>query len=199
MIRRNVTTVTGDVSRLEDLDRLYAVVKEKHGQIDILFANAGGVKSLRWKRRPRLISTRLSTSTQRDLLFRAKGPSPFQRWRLDHPDLFGCQCQGSSRVYRLRCKQGRCELFRPRLDDGAGGSQDSGEFDEPWPNRNSPLENAGLTAEQVKQAAAQFASEVPLGRRGKPEESLLPSCSLLPMKVPTSPAWISPSMGASQV
>jgi len=30
-----------DVSRLEDLDRLYAVVKEKHGHIDILFANAG--------------------------------------------------------------------------------------------------------------------------------------------------------------
>src|SRR5258708_5641915 len=40
-IKRNVTTVAGDVSRLEDLDRLYAIVKEKHGHIDILFANAG--------------------------------------------------------------------------------------------------------------------------------------------------------------
>ena len=40
-IERNVTTVVGDVSRMEDLDRLYAVVKEKHGHIDILFANAG--------------------------------------------------------------------------------------------------------------------------------------------------------------
>ena len=40
-IAGNVTTVTGDVSRLEDLDRLYAVVKEEHGHIDILFANAG--------------------------------------------------------------------------------------------------------------------------------------------------------------
>src|SRR6202163_3969958 len=40
-IKRNVTTVVGDVSRLEDLDLLYAVVKEKHGHIDILFANAG--------------------------------------------------------------------------------------------------------------------------------------------------------------
>ena len=40
-IKRKVTTVTGDVSRLEDLDRLYAAVKEKHGHIDILFANAG--------------------------------------------------------------------------------------------------------------------------------------------------------------
>src|ERR1700684_384762 len=41
-IGKNVTTVAGDVSRLEDLDQLYAVVKEKHGHIDILFANAGG-------------------------------------------------------------------------------------------------------------------------------------------------------------
>src|SRR6202050_3496989 len=36
LIKRNVTTVTGDITRLEDLDRLYAVVKEKHGHIDIL-------------------------------------------------------------------------------------------------------------------------------------------------------------------
>ena len=40
-IKPNVTAVLGDVARLEDLDRLYALVKEKHGHIDILFANAG--------------------------------------------------------------------------------------------------------------------------------------------------------------
>ena len=44
-IKTNVTTVVGDVSRLEDLDRLYAVVKEKYGHIDILFANAGAGSS----------------------------------------------------------------------------------------------------------------------------------------------------------
>src|SRR4051794_26494517 len=38
----NVTTVQGDVSNLDDLDRLYATVKEHKGRIDILFANAGG-------------------------------------------------------------------------------------------------------------------------------------------------------------
>ena len=34
--------VHGDVSNLADLDRLYAVVREAVGPIDILFANAGG-------------------------------------------------------------------------------------------------------------------------------------------------------------
>ncbi|WP_166141751.1 glucose 1-dehydrogenase [Methylosinus sp. RM1] len=33
--------VQGDVSKLADLDRLYAEVKERFGRIDILFANAG--------------------------------------------------------------------------------------------------------------------------------------------------------------
>jgi len=37
----NVTGVQGDVSRLEELDRLYATVKKEKGRIDILFANAG--------------------------------------------------------------------------------------------------------------------------------------------------------------
>jgi len=40
-IGRNVTAVQGDVSKLADLDRLFATVKELKGRIDILFANAG--------------------------------------------------------------------------------------------------------------------------------------------------------------
>jgi NAD(P)-dependent dehydrogenase (short-subunit alcohol dehydrogenase family) len=36
--------VRGDVAKLADLDRLYATVKEKHGRVDVLFANAGGGK-----------------------------------------------------------------------------------------------------------------------------------------------------------
>src|SRR6267142_1848474 len=40
-IGRNVTAVQGDVSKLADLDRLFATVKELKGHIDIVFANAG--------------------------------------------------------------------------------------------------------------------------------------------------------------
>src|SRR5580693_10428505 len=38
----NAVGVGGDVANLADLDRLYATVKEKHGRVDVLFANAGG-------------------------------------------------------------------------------------------------------------------------------------------------------------
>jgi NAD(P)-dependent dehydrogenase (short-subunit alcohol dehydrogenase family) len=40
-IGRNTTGVQGDVGNLEDLDRLFATIKERHGRLDILFANAG--------------------------------------------------------------------------------------------------------------------------------------------------------------
>ena len=40
-IGRNATGVQGDVSNLDDLDRLFATVREKKGRIDVLFANAG--------------------------------------------------------------------------------------------------------------------------------------------------------------
>jgi len=41
MGNNNATGVQGDVSKLADLDRLYAKVKEQKDHIDILFANAG--------------------------------------------------------------------------------------------------------------------------------------------------------------
>ncbi|MCA8908568.1 MAG: SDR family oxidoreductase [Rhodospirillaceae bacterium] len=37
----NARGIQGDISRLEDLDRLYATVKAEKGSIDVLFANAG--------------------------------------------------------------------------------------------------------------------------------------------------------------
>jgi NAD(P)-dependent dehydrogenase (short-subunit alcohol dehydrogenase family) len=40
-IGRNVSAVQADVSKLADIDRLIATVKERKGHIDILFANAG--------------------------------------------------------------------------------------------------------------------------------------------------------------
>ncbi len=43
-IGRNVTSIQGDVSQLEDLDRLYAAVSSEGRRIDIVVANAGFVE-----------------------------------------------------------------------------------------------------------------------------------------------------------
>jgi NAD(P)-dependent dehydrogenase (short-subunit alcohol dehydrogenase family) len=40
-IGKNIAAVQGDVSNLEDLDRLYAKIAEDKGRVDVVFANAG--------------------------------------------------------------------------------------------------------------------------------------------------------------
>src|ERR1700761_6082383 len=41
-IGSNVTAVQGDVSKLDDLDGLFAQIKREKGRLDVVFANAGG-------------------------------------------------------------------------------------------------------------------------------------------------------------
>jgi NAD(P)-dependent dehydrogenase (short-subunit alcohol dehydrogenase family) len=43
-IGRNLTAVRGDVSNLDDLDRLFAQIQREKGRLDIVFANAGIAK-----------------------------------------------------------------------------------------------------------------------------------------------------------
>src|SRR5215469_14199245 len=43
-IGENAEGVAGDVSKLADLDRLFARIKNKKGRLDVLFANAGIAK-----------------------------------------------------------------------------------------------------------------------------------------------------------
>jgi NAD(P)-dependent dehydrogenase (short-subunit alcohol dehydrogenase family) len=45
-IGKNVVAVKSDVSKVEDIDRLYKDVAQKKGKIDILFANAGIVETV---------------------------------------------------------------------------------------------------------------------------------------------------------
>src|SRR5258706_272007 len=40
-IGKNVTGIAGDVSKLDDLDRLFAQIKREKDRLDIVFANAG--------------------------------------------------------------------------------------------------------------------------------------------------------------
>jgi NAD(P)-dependent dehydrogenase (short-subunit alcohol dehydrogenase family) len=43
LIGENVTAIQGDVSKLDDLDRLYETVRKVKGRVDIVFANAAVV------------------------------------------------------------------------------------------------------------------------------------------------------------
>src|ERR1700719_350667 len=171
-IKRNVTTVVGDVSRLEDLDRLYAVVKEKHGHIDVLFANAGAGTIA-----PLAVATEahfdqtfdvnvkgLFFTVQKALpLFKDGGSIILNSSVSNVMGLpgFGAYAASKAAVRNL-ARAWTLELKDRKI---RVNSMTPGAIDTP-----ALATTTGLTAEQAEQAVAQFTSQIPLGRRGKPEE-----------------------------
>jgi NAD(P)-dependent dehydrogenase (short-subunit alcohol dehydrogenase family) len=172
LIGRNVTTVAGDVSNLEDLDRLYAVVKEKHGHIDILFANAGAGT---------VAPLEEATEAHFDQTFDVNVKGTFFTVQKALP-LFK---NGGSIILTSSVTN---VLGSPGFSAYAASKAAVRNFARAWtmelkdrkirvnsmspgPTETGALEKTtGLSAAQAKQAAAQYATQIPMGRSGKPEE-----------------------------
>src|ERR1700723_2144711 len=171
-IKRNVTTVTGDVSRLEDLDRLYAIVKEKHGHIDILFANAGAgtIAPLEEATEAHFDQTfdvnvkGTFFTVQKALpLFKDGGSIILNSSVSNVLGLPGFTAYPASKAAVRNFARGWTMELKDRKI--RVNTMSPGPIDTP------ALETTtGLTPEQAKQAAAQFTTQIPMGRRGKPEE-----------------------------
>jgi NAD(P)-dependent dehydrogenase (short-subunit alcohol dehydrogenase family) len=171
-IKTNVTTVVGDVSRLEDLDRLYAVVKEKHGHIDVLFANAGAGT---------IAPLAMATAAHFDQTFDVNVRGLFFTVQKALP-LFK---DGGSIILTSSVSN---VLGLPGFSSYAASKAAVRNFARAWTlelkdrnirvNAISPgaidtpalATTTGLTAEQAEQAVAQFTTQIPMGRRGMPEE-----------------------------
>ena len=172
LIGRNVTTVMGDVSRLDDLDRLYAVVKEKHGHIDILFANAGAgtIAPLEAATEAHFDQTfdvnvkGLFFTVQKALpLFRDGGSIILTSSVSNVMGLPGFSAYAASKAaVRSFSRAWTLELKDRNI---RVNTMSPGPTDTP-----ALATTTGLTPEQAEQAAAQFALQVPMGRRGQPEE-----------------------------
>ena len=171
-IGRNVTTVAGDVSRLEDLDRLFAVVKEKHGHIDILFANAGAgtVAPLAAATEGHFDQTfdvnvkGMFFKVQKSLpLFKDGGSIILNSSVSNVSGLPGFTAYSASKAAVRNFARGWTMELKDRKI--RVNSMSPGAIDTP-----ASATTTGLTAEQAEQAVAQFISQIPLGRRGRPEE-----------------------------
>jgi NAD(P)-dependent dehydrogenase (short-subunit alcohol dehydrogenase family) len=157
---------------LEDLDRLYAVVKEKHGHIDILFANAGAGTIA-----PLAVATEAHFDQTFDVnvkgvfftvqkalpLFKDGGSIILTSSVSNVLGLPGFSTYAASKAaVRNFARAWTLELKDRKIRVNSMS---------PGPTETPALEKTtGLTREQAEQAAAQFASQVPMGRRAKPEE-----------------------------
>src|SRR3979411_2922190 len=171
-IKRNVTTVVGDVSRLEDLDRLYAVVKEKHGHIDVLFASAGAGTIA-----PLAVATEAHFDQTFDVnvkevfftvqkalpLFKDGGSIILSSSVSNVLGLPGFSTYAASKAAVRNFARGWALELKDRKI--RVNCMSPGAIDTP-----ALATTTGLTAEQAEQAVAQFTTQIPMGRRGMPEE-----------------------------
>src|SRR3979411_2734162 len=172
LIKDNVTTVVGDVSRLEDLDRLYAVVKEKHGRIDILFANAGAgtIPPLAVATEAHFDQTfdvnvkGLFFTVQKALpLFKDGGSIILNSSVSNVLGLPGFTAYAASKAAVRNFARGWALELKDRKI--RVNCMSPGAIDTP-----ALATTAGLTDEQAEQAVAPFTTQIPMGRRGMPEE-----------------------------
>lgn len=163
--------VQGDVSRLPDLDALYAEVKSKFGRIDILFANAGvcelaplaGVSEEHFDRVFDINVKGLLFTVQKALPLFADGGSIILNSSVANTTgipAFGVYSATKAAV-RSFARTWTAELKDRNIRVNVIS---------PGPIETPIFGKVGLSAEQLQEFDAQISAKVPLGRFGKPEE-----------------------------
>ncbi len=138
-IGKNVTTVQGDVAKLDDLDRLYETVRTEKGAIDIVVATAGFVESaVLMDATPEHFDKTFDVNA-RDVLHRTEGPAVAPRRRLGGPPLLLRPRAGRPVLVGLLREQGGDALVRPHLGGRPEGPGDTGQHGQPRPDRYPSL------------------------------------------------------------
>jgi NAD(P)-dependent dehydrogenase (short-subunit alcohol dehydrogenase family) len=170
-IGKNVTAVQGDVSRPEDMERLYATVREKHGHIDILFANAG-VGSL----------APLGTISEehfdrefginvKGVLFTVQKALPLMKDGgsiILNSSIAGQKGIGGFSVYNAT--KAAVRSFARTWTSDLKQRKIRVNSLSPGPIETPIVAKMGLTKEQIDQFTGSLVSQVPLGRAGQSEE-----------------------------
>jgi NAD(P)-dependent dehydrogenase (short-subunit alcohol dehydrogenase family) len=170
-IGENVVAVQGDVSHLEDLDRLYAEVKAKFGHIDILFANAGlgqvaplgAVTEEHFDREFDVNVKGLFFSVQKALpLFKDGGSIILNSSVAGHKGIGGFSVYSATKAaVRSFARSWTSDLKDRKIRVNAIS---------PGPIETPIFGKMGLTEEQSTEFANSIISSVPLGRVGQSEE-----------------------------
>ena len=170
-IGKSVTGVQGDVANLADLDHLYATVKQQHGWIDVIFANAGGGEFLPLGAITEEHFDKTFNSNVKGLLFTVQKALPLLKdgssiilnasiVASTGPEAFSVYSASKAAVRSFaRCWTVDLKHRKIRVNALSPG----------------PIETPGLnglvqTEEQWEQFKASLVASVPLGRLGSPDE-----------------------------
>jgi NAD(P)-dependent dehydrogenase (short-subunit alcohol dehydrogenase family) len=171
LIGPNATGVQGDVSNLADLDRLYEVVKQKYGHIDIVFANAGVGEFAPMGHITEAHFNKIFDINVKGVLFTVQKALPLLRdggsiilnasiVSIKGIEAFGVYSASKAAVRSFaRTWTNDLKARKIRVNAISPGPIDTPIFD-----------TVANTREEVDQVKAGFASQIPLGRMGHSDE-----------------------------
>lgn len=171
LIGRNVTAVQADVTNLEDLDRLYATVRDARGHIDVLFANSGSIEHKTLEQITPEHYDKTFDVNVRGLIFTVQKALPLLRegssviltssvagvMGINAHDTYGA----AKAAVRSLARTWTIELKGRGIRVNAISP---GAIDTPI------IEAQVTTAPEANELRARFAAATPLGRIGRPEE-----------------------------
>jgi NAD(P)-dependent dehydrogenase (short-subunit alcohol dehydrogenase family) len=170
-IGRNVTGVQGDVSNLNDLDRLFAQIKREKGKLEIVFANAGVAKYASIGKITEELYDAIFDTNVKGLLFTVQKALPLLPDGASiilNASIVASKGLASNSVYsatkaaiRSFARTWTTDLKDRRI---RGNAVSPGSINKPG---LSELLASSETGEQRKKM---ISSAVPLGRLGRPEE-----------------------------
>src|SRR5712692_7457173 len=170
-IGRSVTAVQSDVSKMEDLDRLFGQIKREKGKLDILFANAGVARYAPLGKISEELYDSIFDINVKGLLFTVQKALPLMPDGASivlNASIVGSKGFPANSVYsatkaavRSFARTWTTELRdrRIRVNAVSPGATDT-------PGLNELL----ASSETGQQRAKMIAATVPLGRFGRPDE-----------------------------
>ena len=137
-IGKNVTGLQGDVSNLEDLDRMYDTVKRQKGRIDVLFANAGIIEFLPLGSITESHFDKIFSVNVKGLLFTVQKALPL--FQDGGSIILSASVELIQRIRRVQClqrNQGRHPILRAFLDCRSEATHDPRQRHQSWSDRHT--------------------------------------------------------------
>lgn len=171
LIGRNVTAIQADVTKLEDLDRVYAAVLEARGHVDVLFANSGSIEHQTLEQITPEHYDKTFDVNVRGLIFTVQKALPLMREGSSvilTSSIAGVLGINAHSTYSA-AKAAVRSLARTWTIELKGrgirvNAISPGAIDTPI------IESQVTTAAEADELRARFAAATPLGRVGRPEE-----------------------------
>ncbi len=170
-IGNNAAGVQGDASNLADLDRLYSVIKDRKGRIDVLFANAGVAEYARLGDITEEHFDKLFGINVKGLVFTIQKALPLLQDGASiilNASVVTAKGIGSFSVYsatkaavRSLARTWTVELKHRKIRVNAVS---------PGPIDTPIFDYQGQTEDQIADTKARLSSRVPMGRMGQADE-----------------------------